>query len=88
VTYNGQDLLWLMDTKGHDALRPQVGHPRIATEGLLLDEMRAARAYGYEAYWSADQGMKALMVAQLWVDTALEAMRLHDLREHGKRQKR
>ncbi len=48
----------------------------------IWDEMKAARAYGFDAYWKASREWRALMVAEMTVTNALEALTRYDSVEH------
>lgn len=72
-------MLTILDNKLHPSMHPQIGKPippRIE-HNLLLDQMRAARAY--VSYWNEPREMQALMVASMLADTTINAFRAYDM---------
>lgn len=62
-------------------MHPQIGKPSppLIEHSLLLDEMRAARAFGMDAYLNASRELQALMVATQMADAAINAFRQWDM---------
>ena len=67
-------------------MHPQPGKPRPPTieHSLLLDEMRAARAFGMGAYLNAPRELQALMVGTQMADSAISSFRQWDMTDHDK----
>lgn len=82
MTFNRRDLLEILDGKLHPALQENnpafKDRPKVSYD-LLYDEMEAALAFGYQSYWSAERGDRALMVGFLKVRNAIDLMRDYDM---------
>lgn len=81
VLYEGIPLLDILDQKAHPSLQNQPGKPRkpVVEYNNLLSMMRAARAYGWDAFWNASHEAKLLMVGQMLTDSAIDAFTRYDM---------